>query len=113
MMIEEHPTEFIIIDQVMNELKNVLQTIETLKADLERMTAQRNQLEAEIKETQENMKKEMAIRDNEIDRLKHEFQRETAKRKATADLLLNSFSHMQNMMNSFKQNMSLSHSEEQ
>jgi uncharacterized small protein (DUF1192 family) len=111
-MMEERQTEFIIIDQVMNELKNVMQKIETLKADLERMTAQRNQQEAEIKDMQENMRKEMAIRDNEIDRLKNELQRETAEQKATADLLLNSFSQIQNMMNSVKQNMSLSDSKE-
>jgi hypothetical protein len=59
------------------------------------------------------MKKEMAIRDAEIDRLKHDFQRETAKRKATADLLLNSFSQIQNMMNSVKQNVSHSDSKDQ
>ena len=107
-MMEEHPTEFILIDQVLNELKDVMLKIETLKADLERTTAQRNQLEAEIKNLQENMKREMANRDAEIDRLKNELQRETAQQKATADLLLNSFSQIQNMMNSVKQNMSLS-----
>lgn len=112
-MMEEHPTEFILIDQVMNELKDVMLKIETLKADLERTTAQRNQLEAEIKNLQENMKKEMAIRDAEIDRLKHDFQREMVKRKATADLLLNSFSQIQNMMNSVKQNVNHSDSKEQ
>jgi chromosome segregation ATPase len=112
-MMENHPTEFIIIDQVMNELKYVMLKIETLKADLESTTAQRNQLEAEIKNLQDNMKKEMAIRDNEIDRLKHDFQRETAKRKATADLLLNSFSQIQNMINSVKDDMSIPHGDEQ
>jgi len=112
-MMKEHSTEFILIDQVMNELKNVMLKIENLKADLERTTAQRNQLEAEIKSLQESMKKEMAIRDNEIDRLKHDYQRETARRKATADLLLNSFSQIQNMIDSVKYNMNLPHSDEQ
>ncbi len=109
---EEHPTEFIIIDQVMNDLKNVVQKIETLKAELVRMTAQRNQSEAEIKALQENMIKEMANRDSEIDRLKNELQREMAEQRATADLLLNSFSQIQNMMNAVKQNMNLSDSKE-
>jgi peptidoglycan hydrolase CwlO-like protein len=112
-MTENYPTEFILIDQVMNELKNVMQKIETLKADLERMTAQRNQQEAEIKDMQENMKSELALRDAEIEKLKNELQWEATKRKATADLLLNSFSQIQNMMNSVKNNMSLPHSDEQ
>jgi predicted RNase H-like nuclease (RuvC/YqgF family) len=106
-MMEVHPTEFILIDQVMNELKNVMLKIESLRADLERMIAQRDQLEVEIRDLQENMKREMANRDAEIDRLKNELQRETAEQKATADLLLNSFSQIQNMMNVVKQNMNL------
>jgi hypothetical protein len=59
------------------------------------------------------MNKEIAVRDNEIDRLKHAFQPETAERKATADLLLNSFSQINNLMNSVKQNVSHSDSREQ
>ena len=110
---EEHPTEFILIDQVMNELKNVMLKIETLKVDLERVTAQRNQLEAYNADMQEYMNKEIAVRDNEIDRLKHAFQCETAERKATADLLLNSFSQIQNLMNSVKQDIGLSGNKEQ
>ncbi len=72
-------------DQITNEVKNAIQTIETLKADLERMTAQRNQLEAGIKDIQENTKRELAIRDAKIEKLKYELQRETAERKAIAD----------------------------
>jgi chromosome segregation ATPase len=111
-MMEEHPTEFILIDQVMNDLKSVMLKIETMRADLEQTNAQRDQLEVEIKDLQENMKREMANRDAEIDRLKNELQRETAEKKATADLLLNSFSQIQNMMNAVKQNMNLSDSKE-
>jgi predicted RNase H-like nuclease (RuvC/YqgF family) len=111
-MMEEHPDEFILIDQVMNELKSVMLKIEILRTDLERMSARRNQLEDEVKDTQERMKKEMANRDAEIDRLKNELQRETAEKKATADLLLNSFSQIQNMMNAVKQNVSHSDSKE-
>ncbi len=103
-MMEEHPAEFILIDQVMNELKSVMLKIETMRADLEQTNAWRDQLEVEIKDLQENMKREMANRDAEIDRLKNELQRETAEKKATADLLLNSFSQIKNMMNSVKQN---------
>jgi predicted RNase H-like nuclease (RuvC/YqgF family) len=82
----------------------VMQNIETLKADLERMTAQRDQLETEVNDLQESTKKEMAIRDTEIDKLNNELQRETKERKATVDLLLNSFSQIQNLMNSVQHN---------
>ncbi len=47
-MMENEMTEHILIEQVMNQLKNVLQKIETRKADLEIVTAQCNQLEGEI-----------------------------------------------------------------
>ncbi len=110
---EKPQTDFILIDQVLSELQTVMQKIETLKTDLERMTAQRDQLETETRELQENMKKEMAIRDNEIDRLKHDIQREAARRKATADLLQNSFSQIQNMINSVKDTISIPHNNEQ
>lgn len=103
-MTDKQPNQFVLIDQVMNELKNVMQNIETLRADLERMTAQRDQLEAEVNDLQESTKKEMAIRDTEIDKLNHELQREAKERKATVDLLLNSFSQIQNLMNSVQHN---------
>ena len=91
-----------IADQMTDEVKNAIQKIETLKADLERMTVQRDQLEAEIKDLQENTKKEMAVRDAEIEKLKNELQRETTERKAIADLLLNSFSQIQSLMDAVK-----------
>jgi len=103
-MTDKQPNQFVLIDQVMNELKNVMQNIETLKADLERMTVQRDQLEAEVNDLQESTKKEIAIRDTEIDKLNNELQRETKERKATVDLLLNSFSQIQNLMNSVQHN---------
>ncbi len=110
---EELQTGFILIDQVLNELKTVMQKIETLKTDLGRMTAQRDQLEAEIKDIQQDMNGQLAARDAEIEKLRIELQREERERKATADLLLHSFSQIQNMMNSVKDNMSFSRSGEQ
>jgi soluble lytic murein transglycosylase-like protein len=89
-------------DQMTNEVKNAIQKIETMKADLERMTAQRDQVEAGIKDIKENMKREMISRDAEIEKLRNELQRETAERKATADLLLNSFSQIQSLMDAVK-----------
>jgi len=62
---------------------------------------------------QEYINKEIAARDNEIDRLNHAFRRETAVRKATADVLLNSFSQIENIMNSVKKNIGLPHIDEQ
>ncbi len=112
-MTENQVTEFVLIDQLINELKNVLQKVETLKADLERITAERNQLVVEIKDLEENKKNEIAIRDAEIDKLKNELQRETAERKATVDLLRDAFSHIQNTMNSVQQTISLPPDKEQ
>ena len=91
-----------IADQITDNVKNAIQRIEILKADLARMTVQRDQLETEIKDLQENTKKEMAVRDAEIEKLKNELQRETTERKAIADLLLNSFSQIQSLMDAVK-----------
>jgi hypothetical protein len=87
-----------VADRTTDIVNNAIQTFETLRADLERMTVQRDQLEAEIKDLQENANKEMAVRDAEIEKLKNELQRETTERKAIADLLLNSFSNIQSVM---------------
>jgi PAS domain S-box-containing protein len=86
---------------------------DTLRNDLNSMNAQRNQLEAYNEDMQEYINKEIAARDNEIDRLNHAFRRETAVRKATADVLLNSFSQIENIMNSVKKNIGLPHIDEQ
>ncbi len=110
---EELQTGFKLVDQVLNELRTVMEKIETLKADLGIMTAQRDQLEAEIKGIQEDMNGQLATRDAEIEKLRNELEREEKERKATADLLLHSFSQIQTMMNSVKDNMSLSRSDEQ
>jgi PAS domain S-box-containing protein len=73
---------------------------DALKIDLERMTAQRNQLEAEIKEMQESMKKQMAIRDAMIEKLKSDLQQETSERNDAVELLRKSFTQIQDLMNS-------------
>ena len=48
--------------------------------DLEKIAVQRNQLEAEIKHMQEDMKKQMAIRGAERERVKNDLKQETVKR---------------------------------
>ena len=77
--------------------------IDALKLDLERMTVQRNHLEAKIKDMQGSMKKQekqIAIRDAKIEKLKDDLQRETKERKDAAKLLKKSFTQIQNLVNS-------------
>ena len=89
-------------DRVTQEVKNEIRKIEAMKAALERTTAQRDQLKAEIKDLQENRKQAIAVRDAEIERLKDALRREVIERKETADLILNSFSQIQHMLNAVK-----------
>lgn len=88
-------------------LENLLvegeEKIDALKLDLERMTVQRNHLEAKIKDMQESMKKQekqIAIRDAKIEKLKDDLQRETKERKDAVKLLKKSFTQIQNLVNS-------------
>jgi len=77
--------------------------IDALKLDLERMTVQRNQLEAEIKDMQESMKKQekqMAIRDAKIEKLKNDLQQKTKERKDAVKLLRKSFAQIEKVVNS-------------
>jgi len=77
--------------------------IDALKLDLERMTVQRNHLEAKIKDMQGGMtkqEKQIAIRDAKIEKLKNDLQRETKERKDAAKLLKKSFTQIQNLVNS-------------
>ena len=77
--------------------------IDALKLDLEKMTVQRNHLEAKIKDMQGSMKKQekqIAIRDAKIEKLKDDLQRETKERKDAAKLLKKSFTQIQNLVNS-------------
>ena len=77
--------------------------VDALKLDLERMTVQRNHLEAKIKDMQGGMtkqEKQIAIRDAKIEKLKNDLQRETKERKDAAKLLKKSFTQIQNLVNS-------------
>ena len=118
---EGHRTEYNLIEDVISELTQVLKRIETLSSqlkdveeqlfqemakgdalskDLERITAERNQLQADIKDMEENMREQMAIRDTKIDELQNEVQRETAERKDAVELLRKAFSQIQDLMHS-------------
>jgi hypothetical protein len=79
-------------DQMTDEVKNTIQKIKILKAE-------RNQLKTEIKDIQENFKREMSVRDAEIEKLRNELRQETIERKATADLRLNHLSQIQSLSN--------------
>jgi len=77
--------------------------IDSLKLDLERITVQRNQLEAEIKDMQESMKKQekqMATRDAKIEKLKNDLQQKTKERKDAVKLLRKSFVQIEKVVNS-------------
>jgi predicted RNase H-like nuclease (RuvC/YqgF family) len=84
-----------------------------LKMDLETMTAQRNQLEADNKYMRESMNKQMAISEAVIDKLKNDLQRETTERKDAVELLRKSFTQIQDLMNSVQNLMGPSNGEKQ
>jgi chromosome segregation ATPase len=118
---EKHRMEFKLIDQIINELTRVIQKIATLEAvaeeyvsqlrnleeqylqektksdalsiDLERMTAERNRLQAEIKDMQVSINAER-------EKLKEDLQRETTGRKELIERMQNSFTQIQDLMNS-------------
>ena len=79
------------------------ENIDALKLDLERITVQRNQLEAMIKDMQESMKKQekqMTIRDTKIEKLKKDLQQKTKELKDAVKLLRKSFAQIEKVVNS-------------
>ena len=86
---------------------------DTLSMDLERMTAQRNQLQAEIEDMQESTKKQMALRDADEEKLREDLERETAERKEAVERLQKSFRQIQDLMNSVQSLMRPSNNEDQ
>jgi chromosome segregation ATPase len=131
---EKHRTEFKLIDQIINKLTRVIQNIATLEAvaeeyasqlrnleeqylqektksdalsiDLERMTAERNRLQAEITDMQVSINAER-------EKLKEDLQRETTGRKKLIERLQNSFTQIQDLMNSVQHFMEPSSREDQ
>jgi len=77
------------------------------------MTVERNQLQTEIKDMQVSMKKQMALRDAESEKLREDLQRETAERKEAVERLRKSFTQIQDLMNSVQSLMEPSSSEDQ
>jgi seryl-tRNA synthetase len=79
---------------------------DALSIDLERMTAERNRLQAEIKDMQVSINAEREI-------LKEDLQRETTGRKEAIKRLQNSFTQIQDLMNSVQHFMEPSSRENQ
>jgi chromosome segregation ATPase len=102
-----------VIEQSEEQLLQEKEKNGALSMDLERMTAERNQLQADIKEMQESMKEQMALRDGERDKLKEDLERETAGRKEAVERLRNSFSQIQDLMSSVQHLMGPSDRENQ
>ena len=86
---------------------------DTLSMDLERMTAQRNQLQAEVEDMQEGMKKQMALRDADEEKLRKDLERETTERKEAVERLQTSFRQIQDLMSSVQSLMGPSNNEDQ
>jgi chromosome segregation ATPase len=89
-----------VIEQLEEKLAQEKGKNETLSVDLGRVTAERNQLEAEIKEMEGNVERLMALHVAETEKLKNELTRETDERKNAVELLRRSFTQMQDLMNS-------------
>jgi chromosome segregation ATPase len=89
-----------VIEQLEGQLVQEKTKSDAFSMDLERMTAQRNQLQAEIKDMQESVAKQMALRDAEREKLREDLQREMAERKNAVELLQKSFTQIQDLMNS-------------
>jgi chromosome segregation ATPase len=79
---------------------------DALSIDLERMTAERNRLQAEIKDLQVSINAEREI-------LKEDLRRETTGRKEAIKRLQNSFTQIQDLMNSVQHFMEPSSREDQ
>jgi PAS domain S-box-containing protein len=86
--------------------------VEAVKNAFERMAIERCQLEAEIKDMRESLKKHMAASDADIEKLKNDLQQETTKCTNILELLQKSFAQFWDLMNSTKHFSRLSNSED-
>jgi PAS domain S-box-containing protein len=86
---------------------------DVLSIDLEKMTAQRNQLQAEIENVKESMKKQVTLHDAERKKLRDNLEQAMAERKEAVEQLRKSFTQIQNLMNSVQSFMGRSGNEDQ
>jgi chromosome segregation ATPase len=89
-----------VIEQLEEQLVQEKTKSEALSMDLGRMTAERNQMQAELNDVKVSMNEQIALLEAEREKLKSDLMREMAQRKEAVALLKNSFTQMQDLMNS-------------
>ncbi len=102
-----------VIEQLEEQLVQETMKSDALSTNLETMTAERNELRAEVQDLQESMRKQTVLHDAEREKLIENLKRETAERKEAVERLRNSFSQMQALMNSVQNLMGQSDHEDQ
>ena len=88
-----------VIEQLEEQLAQEKAKSGTLSSDLGRMTAERNQLQGEMKAMHRSIATQMAIRDAEREKLQEDLQRETVEREEAVARLRKSFTQIQDLMN--------------
>ncbi len=88
------------IEQLEEQLSQEKKKNDALSTDLEKMIAQHNRLQVELKHIQESTLRQMALRDAERDKLRENLEKEMAERKETVDMFKKSFTQMQDLINS-------------
>ncbi len=89
-----------VIEQFEEQLAEEKKKSDALSMDLQRATAERNQLKIEFESVLESMNKQIALRDAEREKLQEDLQRETAERQEAVERLRKSFTQIQDLMNS-------------
>ncbi len=102
-----------VIEQLEEQLVQETMKSDALSTNLETMTAERNELRAEVQNLHESMRKQMDLHNAEREKLIENLKRETAERKEAVERLRNSFSQMQALMNSVQNLMGQSNHEDQ
>jgi chromosome segregation ATPase len=87
-----------VIEQLEEQLAHEKVKSGSLSTDLGRMTAERNQLQGEMKDMHRSIAKQLAVRDAEREKLQEDLQRETVEREEAVARLRKSFTQIQNLM---------------
>ncbi len=88
------------VEQLKEQLFQEKAKNESLSIDLEKTITERDRLQTEILDAQARLEKQTALWDAEREKLKEDLQRETAERNEAVMRLRESFSQMQDLMNS-------------
>ncbi len=111
---ELHKSEIIhreAVEQLKEQLFQEKAKNESLSIDLEKTITERDRLQTEILDAQARLEKQTALWDAETEKLKEDLQLETAERNKAVKRLRESFSQMQDLMNSVQSLMGPSTSE--